>query len=77
MYKKAWCMCKVVVLHNRPIAFLMSLLTSPSSLLKLPINYAEQEVALSKWNVRIACPKEKLVFKCFLALPFFKSISNT
>ena len=37
MYKKAWCMCKVVVLRNKPIAFLTSSLPSPSSLLKLPI----------------------------------------
>ena len=36
MYKKAWCTCKVVVLHNKPIAFLTSPLPSPSSLLKLP-----------------------------------------
>ena len=33
MYKKA---CKVVVLRNKPIAFLTSSLPSPSSLLKLP-----------------------------------------
>ena len=32
MYKK----CKVVVLRNKPIAFLTSWLPSPSSLLKLP-----------------------------------------
>ena len=36
MYKKAWCTCKVVVLRNKPIAFLTSWLPSPSSLLKLP-----------------------------------------
>ena len=36
MYKKAWCTCKVVVLRNKPIAFLTSGLPSPSSLLKLP-----------------------------------------
>ena len=38
MYKKAWCTCKLVVLRNRPIAFLASSLPSPSSLLKLPNN---------------------------------------
>ena len=38
MYKNAWCKCKVVVLRNKPIAFLTSsALPSPSSLLKLPI----------------------------------------
>ena len=37
MYKKAWCTCKVVVLRNKPIAFLTSWLPSPSSLLRLPI----------------------------------------
>ena len=36
MYKKAWCTCKVVVLHNKAIAFLKSYLPSPSSLLRLP-----------------------------------------
>ena len=36
MYKKAWYTCKVVVLSNKPIAFLTSWLPSPSSLLKLP-----------------------------------------
>ena len=36
MYKKAWCTCKLVVLRNKPIAFLTSSLPSPSSLLKLP-----------------------------------------
>ena len=34
MYKKT---CKVVVLRNKPIAFLKSSMPSPSSLLKLPI----------------------------------------
>ena len=33
MYKKA---CEVVVLRSKPVAFLMSWLPSPSSLLKLP-----------------------------------------
>ena len=37
MYKKAWCTCKLVVLRNKPIAFLTSSRPSPSSLLKLPI----------------------------------------
>ena len=37
MYKKAWCTWKVVVLRNKPFAFLTSSLPSPSSLLKLPI----------------------------------------
>ena len=36
MYKKAWSTCKVVVLRNKPIAFLTSGLPSPSSLLKPP-----------------------------------------
>ena len=36
MNKKASCTCKVVVLRNKPIAFLTSWLPSPSSLLKLP-----------------------------------------
>ena len=36
MYKKALWTCKVVVLRNKPIAFLTSSLPSPSSLLKLP-----------------------------------------
>ena len=36
MYKKALCTCKVVVLRNKPIAFLTSYLPSPSSFLKLP-----------------------------------------
>ena len=36
MYKKAWCTCKLVVLLNKPIAFLTFSLPSPSSLLKLP-----------------------------------------
>ena len=43
MYKKAWCTCKVVVLRNKPIAFLTSWLPSPSSLLKLPIDLGEEE----------------------------------
>ena len=58
-------------------AFLMSSLTLLSSLLKLPINYDEQEVALCKRKVRVACPKDKLVFESFLALHFLKSISYT
>ena len=37
MYKKARCTCKVVVLRNKPIAFLTSWMPSPLSLLKLPI----------------------------------------
>ena len=53
------------------------LLTSLSSLLKLPINNDEQEVALCKRKVRVACPKDKLVFESFLALHFSKSISYT
>ena len=77
MYKKGWCTCKVVVFHNKPIAFFTSLLTLLSSLLKLPINHDEQEVALCKWKVRVACPKDKLVFESFLALHFSKSISYT
>ena len=36
MYKKALCTCKVVVLRNKPIAFLTAWLLSPSSLLKRP-----------------------------------------
>ena len=39
MYKKAWCTCKVVVLRNKPIAFLTSSLPSPLSLLKLPNDF--------------------------------------
>ena len=35
MYRKTWCLCKVVVLLNKPIAFLPFSLTSRSSLLKL------------------------------------------
>ena len=31
--------CEVVVLHNKPIAFLTSCLPSPSLLLKLPIDF--------------------------------------
>ena len=38
MYKKAWYMCKVVVLRNKAIVFWTSSLPSPSSLLKLPTN---------------------------------------
>ena len=43
MYKKAWCTCRVVVLpiYTKPIAFLPFSLTSPSSLLKLPIDSLE------------------------------------
>ena len=41
MYKKACCTCKVVVLRNKPIAFLTSSLPSPSSQLKLPKNWFE------------------------------------
>ena len=37
MYKNALWTCKVVVLRNKPIVFLTSWLSSPSSLLKLPI----------------------------------------
>ena len=59
------------------LLFFTSLLTSLSSLLKLPINYDEQEVALCKRKVRVACPKDKLVFESFLALHFSKSISYT
>ena len=36
MYKNTRCTCKVVVLHNKTIAFLTSWLQSPSSFLKLP-----------------------------------------
>ena len=36
MYKKAWCMYKVVVFLIKPIAFATFSLPSPSSLLKLP-----------------------------------------
>ena len=41
MYKKAWCTCKVVVLRNKPIAFLTFSLPSPLSLLKLPIYFPD------------------------------------
>ena len=39
--KKVLCTCKVIVLLNKPIAFLTSLLRSPSSLLKLPYDFNE------------------------------------
>ena len=47
MYKKGGCTCKVVVLLNKPIAFLKFLLQSPSSLLKLPIAIGESSIT---WN---------------------------
>ena len=37
--EKCDCTCKFVVLPNKPIAFLTFLLPSPSSLLKLPVDY--------------------------------------
>ena len=37
MHKKAWCTCKVVVLLNKPIAFLPFSLLSPLPSRKLPI----------------------------------------
>ena len=43
MYKKARCTCKVVVLRNKPIAFLPFSLPSPSSLLKLPKEASSEE----------------------------------
>ena len=54
MYKKAWCTCKVVVLRNKPIAFLTSWLPSPSSssLLKLPITLRrERKHCFSSTNI--------------------------
>ena len=51
MYKKAWCTNKVVVLRNKPIAFLTSSLPSPSSLLKLPSCHFDGTVSS---NVRYA-----------------------
>ena len=36
MYKNTWCMCKFVVLLNKPVAFLKFSLMLPLSLLKLP-----------------------------------------
>ena len=42
MYKTAWCTCKVVVLRNKPLAFFTSSLPLPSSLLKLPSKFNEQ-----------------------------------
>ena len=41
IYKKAWCTCKVVVCQSKPTAFMPFSLTTPSSLLKLPINVTQ------------------------------------
>ena len=67
MYKKAWCTCKVVVLRNKPIAFLTSWLPSPTSLLKLPQRrrLTHSPFGLEKWllisplNTRIATRTSK------------------
>ena len=48
MYKNAWCTCRVVVLLNKPIAFLRW----PSSLLKLP--KIEHKLTL-KWRILRIC----------------------
>ena len=45
MYKKAWCTCKVVVLIIKPIAFLTSSLSSPSSDLKVPYGCKRERVS--------------------------------
>ena len=53
MYKKAWCTCKVVVLRNKPIAFLTSWLLSPSSLLKLPTEQTHgnvESICFIQWS---------------------------
>ena len=41
MYKRVWCMCKVVVLLIKPVAFLSFLFPLPLSLLKLPFVYPQ------------------------------------
>ena len=54
MYKIAWCTCKVVVLGNKPIAFLTSWLPSPASLLKLPIVIqCDENMRKNYWNVAL------------------------
>ena len=41
MYKRVWCMCKVVALLIKPVAFLSVLFPLPLSLLKLPFVYPQ------------------------------------
>ena len=76
MYKKALCTSKVVVLLNKPIAFLTSSLPLPSSLLKLPYDFNEFSLksffkkinALQRW-------KECFFFNAIKLRKFVKSSS--
>ena len=53
MYKKALCTSKVVVLLNKPIAFLTSSLPLPSSLLKLPYDFNEFSLKSFKKKINV------------------------
>ena len=52
-------------------------LTSLSSLLKLPINYDEQEVAPVQVKCESCLPKQQAGFRVFFSPAFLKSISNS
>ena len=68
MYKKSLCTCKVVVLRNKPIAFLTSSLPTPSSLLELP--KATTTATATKTSLNLRC------FKLHRASSFSFNSSN-
>ena len=81
MYKKA-CTCKVVILRNKPIAFLTSCLPSPSSLLKLPNVPYSPRVRESKTVLDYKSHSTDSIFQSFSVelgfwIPFLSGIPDS
>ena len=77
MYKKAWCMCKIIVLLIKPIAFLPLSLVSLSPLLKLTINRKPLlRYSISTECGRIFFSEQKKIFSNEIPLPVQSSFAS-
>ena len=76
MYKKALCTSKVVVLLNKPIAFVTSSFPSPSSLLKLPYDFNEFSLKSFLKNKCTSTLKRVFFFNAITLRKFVKSSSG-
>ena len=76
MYKKAWCMCKIIVLLIKPIAFLPLSLMSPLPFLKLTIN----RKPLLRYSIstcgKIFFSEQKNIFSNEIPLPVQSSFAS-
>ena len=70
MYRKAWCTWRVVILLNKPIAFLTFLLPSPSSLLKLLIEATAGRAVRARVRNFLVQNKDKDYVKCIEYVTF-------